>query len=150
MKQIEQEQKAREFKEYWKNKGYEKGESQKFWLTLLSKVYGIENAEQYIEFEDQLHIDKNTSFIDAYIPTTKVLIEQKSINKDLRKSIRQADGSLLTPFQQAKKYITELPVSKHPKYVITCNFKSFLIYNMENPNRRARRNIVRKHRKRIL
>ena len=74
------------------------------------------------------------SFIDRYIPTTKVLIEQKSIDKDLRKGIRQSDGSLLNPFQQAKKYIAELPLSKHPKWVITCNFKSFLIYNMENPN----------------
>lgn len=52
----------------------------------------------------------------------------------MRKGIRQSDGSLLNPFQQAKKYIAELPLSRHPKYVITCNFKSFLIYNMENPN----------------
>ena len=130
----EQEIKAKEFIDYWKNKGYEKGESQKFWLSLLSNVYGVKNAEEYIEFEDQVHIDKNTGFIDAYIPATKVLIEQKSIDKDLRKGIRQSDGSLLTPFQQAKKYIAELPLSMHPKYVITCNFKSFLIYNMENPN----------------
>lgn len=130
----EQSQKAKEFAEYWKNKGYEKGQSQTFWLQLLNQVLGIERPEQFIEFEDQVHIDKNTGFIDGYIPSTKVLIEQKSIDKDLRKGIRQSDGSLLNPFQQAKKYIAELPLSRHPKYVITCNFKSFLIYNMENPN----------------
>ncbi len=134
MTEKEQKQKAKEFIELWKDKGYEKGESQKFWLSLLNKVYGIEKVDEFIEFEDQVHIDKRTGFIDGYIPSTKVLIEQKSIDKDLRKGIRQADGSLLTPFQQAKKYIAELPLSKHPKYVITCNFKSFLIYNMENPN----------------
>lgn len=127
----EQSQKAKEFAEYWKNKGYEKGQSQTFWLQLLNQVLGIERPEQFIEFEDQVHIDKNTGFIDGYIPSTKVLIEQKSIDKDLRKGIRQSDGSLLNPFQQAKKYIAELPLSRHPKYVITCNFKSFLIYNME-------------------
>ena len=130
----EQKQAAKQFAEFWKDKGYEKGQSQTFWLSLLSQVYGIERPEEFIEFEDQVHIDKNTGFIDGYIPTTKVLIEQKSIDKDLRKGIRQSDGSLLNPFQQAKKYIAELPLSRHPKWVITCNFKSFLIYNMENPN----------------
>lgn len=134
MTEKEQKQAAKQFAEFWKDKGYEKGQSQTFWLQLLSQVYGIERPEQLIEFEDQVHIDKNTGFIDGYIPTTKVLIEQKSIDKDLRKGIRQSDGSLLNPFQQAKKYIAELPLSKHPKWVITCNFKSFLIYNMENPN----------------
>lgn len=150
MTEKEQRQVAKEFAEFWKNKGYEKGQSQIFWIQLLSKVYGIDSPEEFIEFEDQVHIDKSTGFIDAYIPSTKVLIEQKSINKDLRKGIRQSDGSLLNPFQQAKKYIAELPVSKHPKWVITCNFKSFLIYNMENPNRRTRRNIIKRLRKRIL
>ena len=134
MKMNEQAQKAKEFAEFWKDKGYEKGQSQSFWLQLLSEVYGVEKPTEFIEFEDQVHIDKNTGFIDGYIPTTRVLIEQKSIDKDLRKAIKQSDGSLLTPFQQAKKYIAELPVSRHPKYVITCNFKSFLIYDMENPN----------------
>lgn len=134
MNDKEQSQKAKEFAKYWKNKGYEKGQSQQFWIQLLTDVYEVQNPSEFIEFEDQVHIDKNTGFIDGYIPTTKVLIEQKSIDKDLRKGIRQSDGSLLNPFQQAKKYIAELPLSKHPKYVITCNFKSFLIYNMENPN----------------
>jgi len=134
MTEKEQKQAAKQFAEFWKDKGYEKGQSQTFWIQLLSQVYGIERPEAFIEFEDQVHIDKNTGFIDGYIPSTKVLIEQKSIEKDLRKPIRQSDGSLLNPFQQAKKYIAELPVSKHPKWVITCNFKSFLIYNMENPN----------------
>lgn len=131
---LEQKKKAKEFAEFWKDKGYEKGQSQIFWTTLLTNVFGIENISEFIEFEDQVHIDKTTGFIDGYIPSTKVLIEQKSIEKDLRKPIKQSDGSLLNPFQQAKKYIAELPVSKHPKWVITCNFKSFLVYDMNNPN----------------
>ena len=134
MTDLEQKKKAKEFAEFWKDKGYEKGQSQIFWTTLLTDVFGIENISEFIEFEDQVHIDKSTGFIDGYIPSTKVLIEQKSIEKDLRKPIKQSDGSLLNPFQQAKKYIAELPVSKHPKWVITCNFKSFLVYDMNNPN----------------
>lgn len=134
MTDLEQKNRVKKFAEFWKDKGYEKGQSQIFWTTLLTDVFGVENISEFIEFEDQVHIDKTTGFIDGYIPSTKVLIEQKSIEKDLRKPIKQSDGSLLNPFQQAKKYIAELPVSKHPKWVITCNFKSFLVYDMNNPN----------------
>ena len=133
MAEVKQRIAAKEFAEYWKDKGYEKGESQKFWLSLLSDILGVEHPEQFISFEDQVHLD-HTSFIDGYIPTTKVLIEQKSSNKDLYKPIKQSDGSLLNPFQQAKRYITELPLSKHPRWVVTCNFQKFCVYDMERPN----------------
>ena len=130
----ERSKKAKEFADYWKDKGYEKGQSQIFWIQLLQDIFEVEDISSFIEFENQVHIDKSTGFIDAYIPSTKILIEQKSVDKDLKKGIRQSDGSLLTPFQQAKKYIAELPLSKHPRYVVACNFKSFLVYDMEKPN----------------
>ena len=123
---------AKKFMETWKGRGYEKGESQTFWLTLLRDVLGVEHPEDIVSFESQVKLS-STSFIDAYISTTKVLIEQKSIDKDLRAPIRQSDGTLLTPFGQAKRYASELPLSMHPRYVVTCNFKSFLVYDMENP-----------------
>ena len=133
MVSTKQRSEIKNFIEYWKDKGYEKGESQKFWIQLLRDVLGIEHAEQFISFEDKVFLD-HTSFIDAYIPATKVLIEQKSSDKDLYKAIKQSDGSYLNPFQQAKRYITELPVSKHPRWVVTCNFQKFCVYDMERPN----------------
>lgn len=129
----EQRTAAKEFAEYWRNKGYEKGESQSFWLSLLRDVYGIEHPEQFISFEEQVHLD-HTSFIDGHIPSTKVLIEQKGSGKDLNTPIRQSDGSMLRPFEQAKRYITELPVSQHPRWVVTCNFNEFYVYDMEKPD----------------
>lgn len=132
MIEYEQRQAAKQFAKDWEGRGYEKGESQPFWLALLRKVYGIEDPEQFINFEPQVHLD-NTSFIDGYIPSTKVMIEQKGLGKDLNKPIKQSDGQLLTPFQQAKRYITELPVSQHPRWVVTCNFEEFYVYDMENP-----------------
>ena len=123
---------AKEFANYWKDRGYEKGESQPFWLSLLRDVLGIDKPEQFITFENQVKID-NTSFIDATISATHVLIEQKSTDKDLRKPIKQSDGSLLTPFQQAKRYSAELPYSERPRWIVTCNFREFLIYDMEKP-----------------
>lgn len=128
----EQQKAAKEFVKFWTNKGYEKGESQPFWLSLLRDVLGVEHPEEYISFEDQVHLD-HTSFIDARIKATRVMIEQKSLGKDLRKGIRQSDGSLLNPFQQAKRYVSELPLSEHPRWIITCNFEEFLIYDMEKP-----------------
>ena len=133
MNKIEKEKNAKAFSEFWADKGYEKGESQKFWLSLLRDVLGVQHPEAYIFFEDQVKLD-HTSFIDGFIPATHVLIEQKGTGKDLRKAIKQSDGSLLTPFQQAKRYSAELPYSKRPRWIITCNFQEFLIYDMEKPN----------------
>ena len=132
MNDSQQKEAARQFAAYWKDKGYEKGESQPFWLSLLRDVYGVEHPEQFITFEEQVHLD-HTSFIDGTIPSTKVLIEQKGSGKDLKKPIKQSDGTLLTPFQQAKRYITELPLSQHPRWVVTCNFEKFFVYDMERP-----------------
>lgn len=123
---------AAAFAERWKGQGYEKGQSQPFWLDLLT-VLGVESPSQFIRFEEQVKVD-NTNFIDGHIRSTRVLIEQKSLGKDLRAGIRQSDGSLLTPFQQAKRYITEMPLSEHPRWVVTCNFAEFLVYDMEQPN----------------
>lgn len=121
------------FAEEWKGRGYEKGESQPFWMALLHNVYGVEHAEKYISFENQVKLS-STSFIDGYIDATHVLIEQKSIDKDLRKPIKQSDGTLLTPFEQAKRYANEMPYSKRPRWVVVCNFQSFLVYDMEHPH----------------
>ena len=133
MNDLEIRKQAKEFANFWADKGYEKGQSQVFWLTLLNKVLSVDNPEQYISFEDKVMLD-HTSFIDGYISATHVLIEQKSRDRDLRKAIRQADGTLLTPFQQAKRYSADLPYSKRPRWIITCNFQEFLIYDMEKPN----------------
>ena len=132
MNDTQQKEAAKQFASYWKGKGYEKGESQAFWLSLLRDVYCVEHPEQFITFEEQVHLD-HTSFIDGTIPSTKVLIEQKGLGKDLKKPIKQSDGTLLTPFQQAKRYITELPLSQHPRWVVTCNFEKFFVYDMERP-----------------
>lgn len=123
---------AKAFAKNWKDRGYEKGDSQIFWVELLTTVFGVTKISQFISFEDQVHLD-HTSFIDGYIEKTHVMIEQKSINKSLTAAIRQSDGSILTPFEQAKRYSSELPYSKRPRWIVTSNFRSFYIYDMEKP-----------------
>ncbi len=133
MTDTEQKTAAKAFAEHWKGRGYEKGESQSFWLELLQSVYGVESPTHFIIFEEQVHLD-HTSFIDGMIPSTRVMIEQKGLGKDLNKPIKQSDGTYLTPFQQAKRYIVELPVDQHPRWVVTCNFAEFWVYDMNRPS----------------
>ncbi len=127
------EKNAKKFSEYWKDKGYEKGETSRFWIDLLQSVYRVENATHYLIFEEQVK-SKTTNYIDGFIPETKVMIEQKSSNKDLTKQIKQSDNEMLTAYQQAKRYANELPYSKKPRWIIVSNFKEFHIHDMENPH----------------
>lgn len=132
MTDAEQRAAAKQFVKDWSGRGYEKGESQPFWIALLRNVYGVEQPEKFITFEEQVHLD-HTSFIDGFISATHVLIEQKGLGKNLNKPIKQSDGTSLTPFQQAKRYSAELPYSERPRWIVTCNFKEFYIYDMERP-----------------
>ena len=133
MTPIQQQKAAKEFAEFWQGKGYEKGESQTYWLTLLNQVFGIEHPEQFILFEQQVQLD-HTSFVDARIPETKVMIEQKSLGKNLGEGIKQSDGTFLNPFQQAKRYADSLPNSQRPRWIVTCNFAEWWVYDLEHPN----------------
>ena len=132
MKDTEQRAAAKAFAEYWKERGDEKSDSQSFWLTLIRDVLGVPEPEKFIVFEERVKLD-HTSFIDGHIPSTHVLIEQKKKGLNLRAPIRQSDGSLLNPFQQAQRYSAALPYSQRPRWIVTCNFEEFLIYDMEKP-----------------
>ena len=99
----------------------EKSDTQKFWLTLIRDVFGVINPEIYIEFEKRVLIE-NVGFIDAYVPSTGVVIEQKSPGKDLAAA-----------FEQAKRYYDWLPVSQRGQYIITCDFITLNVHDMETP-----------------
>ena len=125
---------AAEFAKRWEGKGYERGQSQLFWADLLTNVFGVENLMDFLRYEERVSsMVDSTNFIDVHIPSTKVLIEQKSIDIDLRRPVKKGDG-LITPFLQAKLYIVNMPQQEHPKWVVTCNFQSFLVYDMNQPN----------------
>lgn len=131
MTQIEQTQHAKEFAEYWQDKGDEKQETQRYWIELLQEVLGIENPSRYIEFEKRVKLT-HTSFIDAYISSTKVLIEQKGAKVDLTKPQEQSDGAMLTPYQQAKRYADELSYDLKPRWIVVSNFKEIHVHDMNN------------------
>ena len=128
------EQKAAEaFAKKWAGKGDEKQDSQRFWIELLGTVYGVENPAEFVRFEQRVKLS-HTSYIDVMIPATHTMIEQKSLGKDLSAPIRQSDGTMLKPIEQAKRYAAALPYSDRPRWIVSCNFAEFQIYNMERPN----------------
>ena len=134
---IKQRQAAKAFVKDWLGKGYEKGETARFWMDLLGRVFGITNPAQFIQFEVPVKTfakDKGSDFIDAYIPTTKVLIEQKGSHVDLTAKARQSDGMELTPFQQGLRYASGLGTGKYPRWIVACNFNTFEVHNMETPD----------------
>ncbi len=133
MKDSEQRKAAREFIKDWTGRGDEKQETQSFWRALLGKVFGIKEPEKWLSFELPVQLS-HTSFIDAYIEQTGVLIEQKGKDVDLKKGYKQSDGSLMTPYQQARRYAGYLPHNKNPRWIVVCNFKEFHIYDNNRPN----------------
>lgn len=107
---------------------------------MLQKVYGVTEPDKFISFEKTVNVDNvktgksNTKFIDGYIGATRVLIEQKGAKIDLTKGELQSDGSLLSPYQQARRYGGYLPVNQQPRWIVVCNFKEFRIHDMNHPN----------------
>ena len=140
MTNVQQRAAARQFAADWKDRGDEKQETQAFWLALLQKVFGVEEPEKYISFERRVEVDdprtgkRTTKFIDGYIPQTRVLVEQKGRDIVLTRGYKQSDGSLLSPYQQARRYGAYLPQSEQPRWIVVCNFQTFEVHDMNFPN----------------
>ena len=140
MTDVQQRAAARQFAADWEDRGDEKQETQAFWLALLQKVFGVDEPEKYISFERRVEVDdtrtgkRTTKFIDGYIPQTRVLVEQKGKDIVLTRGYKQSDGSLLSPYQQARRYGAYLPQSEQPRWIVVCNFQTFEVHDMNFPN----------------
>ncbi|MDD6127849.1 MAG: methylase, partial [Veillonellaceae bacterium] len=124
---------AADFAAKWASVGDEKQDSQRFWIELLQKVYGIDDPASFVRFEQRVKLS-HVSYIDVVIPATHTIIEQKSLGKALDAPIKQSDGTFLKPFEQAQRYASHLPYSERPRWIVSCNFSDFLVYDMEHPN----------------
>lgn len=128
----EQREAARQFINRWRGKGKEDEDGRSYWIELLSNVFGVENVTERIDFEKKVVVDGNTKRIDVYIPETRVIIEQKSLNIPLDKKIRNSGGIDLTPFDQADRYNSKLIFDERARWIVTCNFAEIWIYD-NNP-----------------
>ena len=132
----EQKKAAKAFVAYWKDKGSEKSDTQTYWNQLLIEVFGAEKLAGLIEYEKPVIVNGNQKYIDAYIhhDNVRIIVEQKSLGRDLKEKGHQSGGISLTPYEQAKRYDDNLNKSERADYIITCNFSEFNIYDMNNKN----------------
>lgn len=121
---------SRQFCNKWNGKGREDEDDRSYWLDILSQIMEINRATDYVEFQKKVIVDGNTKKIDVYIPTTRVLIEQKSLGINLNQKIHQSDGLDLTPYEQAKRYNDNLPFDEKARWIVTSNFAEIWIYDM--------------------
>lgn len=128
----EQREAARQFIMKWRGHGNEKQESQSYWIDLLS-VLGIDKATDYVQFERPVTVNGQQKYIDAYLPSVRVMVEMKSVDKDLAKPEPQSGGIMLTPYQQAKRYANHMPLDEMPRYIVACNFKEIWVYDQNKP-----------------
>ena len=144
-----QRQAARKFVEYWTfQRGSEKGEDQQFWNSLLRDVLGVADVEQCIKYQVPVPMaargdarppnhqttqlpNHQTKYLDAWIPETRVLIEHKSRGVNL--DAPQAGHGGLTPYDQAVEYDNARPFDEKARWIVTCNFDEFRIYDRAKP-----------------
>ena len=123
-------ERAKVFAAKWVGRGYEKGDTHSFWLELLRDVVGMEDVTTHVRFESPT---SGRGFIDVSIPDAKTIIEQKSVGVDLDKpELRQ--GVLVTPFEQAKRYVDSMRNSQRADTIIVCDFNVFRIHDLDTEN----------------
>ena len=112
---------AASFVNEWAGETYEKGESQSFWTELFA-VYGV-RRRSVAKYEARAQkIDGGTGFIDVFWPGM-MIAEQKSAGKDLHAAEAQA-----------MEYLTTVPDAEMPRYVVTSDFSTFRIRDLEDPS----------------
>lgn len=130
MTDTEKREASRQFYQKWVGKGKEDEDDRSYWLDLVGRVLGVENATDHIDFQKKVVVEGHTKRIDVYIPETKVIIEQKTLGIALDKKAHQSGGIELTPYEQAKRYNDNLPYDEKARWIVTSNFGEIWIYDM--------------------
>lgn len=128
---------AKEFVKRWQKRlaaipagsNNEQQDTQKFWVDLLINVLGIPSntIDSFVDFERKVRGRR----IDVFVSDHNFLCEQKSWGIDLDKP-EPRNGGMETPLQQAMWYARHLPYSERPRWVMTCNFGTFRLYDLDN------------------
>lgn len=128
---------AKEFVKRWQKRlaaipagsNNEQQDTQKFWVDLLINVLDIPSntIDSFVDFERKVRGRR----IDVFVSDHNFLCEQKSWGIDLDKP-EPRNGGMETPLQQAMWYARHLPYSERPRWVMTCNFGTFRLYDLDN------------------
>lgn len=135
---------AQEFAEDWSGEFKEDGQTAPFWLDLLHRIYGITDP-QYIQFEKTVKHDAkgNALYLDAYIPSAKVIIEQKATKVPLDQPYTRHKIRYQSVYEQAAEYDQTMGSDERAKYIIACNFHEFWIYDMSLPEKDRKAQVIK-------
>ena len=108
------------FSEEWKNKGYEKGQTQSFYDEFFA-IFGVPRKQVAVYEQRVRSLDsaRTSGFIDLFWPGT-LIVEQKSSGRDLTRAM-----------SQALDYYDWLPEVQRPRYMMVCDFQRFELVDLE-------------------
>ena len=108
---------AASFARKWANAGYEKGETQSFYNDFF-RIFGV-RRESVARYEERVEkLDDTSGFIDLFWPGV-LIVEQKSIGRDLAAAYEQAGG-----------YFDALTESERPRYILVSDFQHFELHDL--------------------
>jgi len=112
---------AARFSDEWRDKGYEKGQTQSFYDEFFA-IFGVPR-KQVAVYEQRVKAFDSTrtsGFIDLFWPGT-LIVEQKSSGRDLTRAMTQA-----------LDYYDWLPEVQRPRYMMVCDFQRFELVDLES------------------
>ena len=104
------------FSHNWQGGKDEKADAQTFTLRLL-ECYGL-SEHHYLREGRVPKLGGATGFMDGFIPG-KLIIEFKSLGKNLKKAAEQAMG-----------YRWGLPTEQQPTHILLCDFQTFVLVDL--------------------
>jgi hypothetical protein len=110
---------ATQFSKDWAGAFYEKGETQTFYNEFFN-IFGLTRRDVYVYYEKKItKLNNTTGFIDVFWPG-KLLVEQKSLGRDLKKAR-----------DQATDYFLALKDEERPRYILLSDFQTFELLDLE-------------------
>ena len=108
---------AASFARQWADAGYEKGETQSFYNDFF-RIFGV-RRESVARYEERVEkLDDTSGFIDLFWPGV-LIVEQKSVGRDLSAAYEQAGG-----------YFDALTESERPRYILVSDFQHFELHDL--------------------
>ena len=109
---------AAKFAKEWEGEGYEKGQTQLFYRDFFD-VFGMP-IRRVASFEEPVkNLGEKRGFIDLFWKGV-LLVEQKSIGRDLKKAKNQA-----------LNYFPGLKDTELPRFILLSDFQTFELYDLE-------------------
>jgi hypothetical protein len=111
------------FSKEHENDSDEKQHAQQFWRDFYA-CFGLSKSSASMFEARVAKINGKRGYIDSFIPSL-LLVEQKSLNRDLQNAYEQALEYALAVKDEAEK----------PRYIITCDFQTFHVYDLHGTSK---------------